>query len=260
MEQIVSNDGTTLAYERSGSGPPLLIIGGALADHHFYAPLASALAADFTVLNFDRRGRGASGDASAYEVAREIEDVKALVGLESRPVLVYGHSSGAALALHAAAAGVPMAQIVLADPPFSARGANDDAARAAFAAERARIDDLRARGYLRGCACFFLASLGLPADEIDGVLDSPMGEGMIDGARALPYDYRLLGDGLVPTALAARITTRVAILSSEASGEAAAQLVAALPDGVLVRTECAAHETAPGDMARELRQRLLDAH
>ena len=257
MKYVLSRDGTGLGYERSGSGPPLLIVGGALADHQFYAPLASALQADFTVVNFDRRGRGASGNTQPYEIAREIEDVAALIALEARPVFVYGHSAGAALALRAAAAGIPMAQLVLADAPFSARGAQDEEARSAFAAERAQIEMMHARGDFRGSARFFLASLGVPADEVDGILESPLGGSMLDCARALLHDYLLLGDGLVPGGYPARVQVRTTVIATDAGETAAAQLVAAISDARMLRVENAAHETAPDDMAAALRGVLL---
>src|SRR6266487_1673817 len=113
MRHAVSEDGTRIAYEKVGQGPPLVIIGGALGDHRFYAPLASELAGQFTVY-FDRRGRGQSGDTQPYAVAREVEDVAALIAEAGEPALVYGHSAGAALALHAAAAGLQIAKLVLA--------------------------------------------------------------------------------------------------------------------------------------------------
>ena len=77
MDYVTSTDGTKIAYLRSGAGPALIVIGGSLADHHFYVPLANELARDFTVYSFDRRGRGQSGDTPPYAVAREVEDVNA---------------------------------------------------------------------------------------------------------------------------------------------------------------------------------------
>ena len=119
MEKVTSSDGTRIAFERLGEGPALMIVGGSLADHRFYAPLANELAKSFTVYSFDRRGRGQSGDTEPYAVEREVDDVGALIAHAEEPVLVYGHSAGSALALRAAASGLDIAKLALADPPFT---------------------------------------------------------------------------------------------------------------------------------------------
>ena len=104
MQKVTSKDGTEIALEKSGNGPALIIVGGSLADHQFYIPLANELAKQFTVYNFDRRGRGQSEDTKPYAVEREIEDVAALIAHAGGAVVVYGHSAGSALALRAAGA------------------------------------------------------------------------------------------------------------------------------------------------------------
>jgi pimeloyl-ACP methyl ester carboxylesterase len=98
MLNVTSKDGTQIAYHKAGEGPPLLIMGGSLADHHFYVPLAQELAKHFGVYNFDRRGRGASGDTPPYQVDREVEDVAALITEAGGQAYGYGHSAGSALA------------------------------------------------------------------------------------------------------------------------------------------------------------------
>ena len=113
MQHIRSSDGTSIAYEKTGEGPALIIIGGSLGDHRFYVPMAREFARRFTVYNFDRRGRGQSTDTQPYVVEREIEDVAALVAEVPEPALVYGHSAGSALALHSAVAGLNIAKLVL---------------------------------------------------------------------------------------------------------------------------------------------------
>ena len=79
MRHVRSTDGTSIAYEKTGQGPPLIIIGGSLGDHRFYLPLAGELAKHFTVYTYDRRGRGQSGDTQPYSVERELDDVAALI-------------------------------------------------------------------------------------------------------------------------------------------------------------------------------------
>ena len=102
MRRITSKDGTEIAFEKSGAGSALIIVGGALADHTFYIPLSNELTRHFTVYNFDRRGRGQSGDTTPYAVEREVEDVDSLIAYAKEPVFMYGHSAGSALALRAA--------------------------------------------------------------------------------------------------------------------------------------------------------------
>ena len=108
MDKVTSSDGTQIAFDRLGDGPPVIVVGGAMCDRALIGPTAEELAKHFTVLNYDRRGRGDSGDTGPYAVEREIEDIGALIVEAGGSASVYGHSSGAALALHAAAAGLPV--------------------------------------------------------------------------------------------------------------------------------------------------------
>src|SRR5262245_24884155 len=97
LERVASADGTTIAYDRLGAGPPVILICGGSTDRGSNAGLAALLAADFTVFNFDRRGRGDSGDTLPYAVEREIEDIAAVADAAGGPAGLYGTSSGAAL-------------------------------------------------------------------------------------------------------------------------------------------------------------------
>ncbi|MDF2744241.1 MAG: alpha/beta hydrolase, partial [Actinomycetia bacterium] len=159
MQKVISTDGTEIAFERSGRGPALIIVGGSLADHQFYLPLAKELSRHFTVYNYDRRGRGQSGDTGAYAVEREVEDLATLVDHAGAPVFVYGHSAGSALALRAAAAGPGIARLVLADPPFTPHSENDEVAKAEFAEEAARLRELHDRGDHRASVKLFLGGM-----------------------------------------------------------------------------------------------------
>ena len=118
MSEVRSKDGTPIAFDRSGAGPPLIVVLGSLNDRSSAAPLAEALATDFTVYAYDRRGRGDSGDTPPYAVDREIEDIDALISEASGSAVVYGHSSGAVLALEAAARGLAIPKLALYEPPF----------------------------------------------------------------------------------------------------------------------------------------------
>jgi len=118
MKTVASLDGTSIAFERGGDGPPIIFVFGAFSDHKRAVPLASALQPRFTTYVYDRSGRGSSGDHQPYAVQREIEDIDALIRDAGGPVLVFGHSSGATLALHAAASGSNITEMVLYEPPF----------------------------------------------------------------------------------------------------------------------------------------------
>lgn len=245
MQHVRSKDGTSIAYEKTGDGPALIIVGGSLGDHRFYVPLASELARHFTVYNFDRRGRGQSQDTEPYSVEREIEDVAALVTDAGRPVQVYGHSAGSALALHAAAAGLSFAKLVLADPPFGRHSDADEAARGRQAEAAAKVQAFHDRGDHRGAASFFLSGFGLPPQAVDEMLDSPAGESMIDSARALPYDYALVGDGLIPNALAAEVVVPTLVLAAASGPKTAEALVSVMPNATVELMPASAHDLAP---------------
>src|SRR5215218_1370978 len=120
MNTVSSPDGTPIAFDRLGDGPPVIVVGGAMCDRALTGPTAEELAKHFTVFNYDRRGRGDSGDTQPYAVEREIEDIGALIAEAGGTASVYGHSSGASLVLHAAAAeGLPIAKLVLHEPPYA---------------------------------------------------------------------------------------------------------------------------------------------
>jgi pimeloyl-ACP methyl ester carboxylesterase len=109
MNQVLSKDGTTIAFDRSGQGPALILVGGAFQYRAIDPPtaqLAALLAEQFAVFHYDRRGRGDSSDTLPYAVAREVEDLEALINEAGGSAFVFGMSSGGALALDAAARGL----------------------------------------------------------------------------------------------------------------------------------------------------------
>src|SRR5215475_2797232 len=118
MNTAVSADGTMIAFDRYGDGPPVIMTVGVFNTRSQTEPLARTLAPHFTVLNYDRRGRGDSGDTAPYAVGREIDDLAALIAAAGGSAALFGHSSGATLALKAAAAGLPISKLVMYEPPF----------------------------------------------------------------------------------------------------------------------------------------------
>jgi hypothetical protein len=161
MSEVRSRDATTIAYERTGSGPALVLVDGALCSRSFgpSAKLAARLAPHFSVYSYDRRGRGQSGDTPPYSPAREVEDIAALVEAAGGSAALLGLSSGAALALEAAAAGVPVERVAAYEPPYV-----DDAGESGGAGHEGRLKSLLASGDRGGAVKYFMRDMvGEPA-------------------------------------------------------------------------------------------------
>ncbi|MET1232253.1 MAG: alpha/beta fold hydrolase, partial [Candidatus Limnocylindrales bacterium] len=118
LQRVTSADGTSITIERQGEGPPIVLVCGGSVDRGSNAGIATMLASDFSVLNFDRRGRGGSGDTLPYAIEREIEDIEAVIGAAGASAGLFGSSSGAALALIATAAGASVTKLALWEPPY----------------------------------------------------------------------------------------------------------------------------------------------
>ncbi|AWE52565.1 MULTISPECIES: alpha/beta fold hydrolase [Streptomyces] len=214
-KKTISADGTSLAYASRGEGPPVILVSGAMSTGDTVAPLAEALADRFTAVVYDRRGRGASGDTRPYAVEREVEDLAALIDAVGGEAALYGVSSGGALALRAAASGLPVRRIAVYEVPFAVYegGAEERAEyteRLTSALEQDRRGD---------AVELFLRLTGLGEGLIQGARQSPMWPGMESIAPSLAYDDAVMGDGLVPEARLASITAPVLSLAGGASPE-----------------------------------------
>lgn len=189
-ERTRSRDGTEIAFERSGVGPTVVIVGGALNDRSAAASLAAALSDGFTVVVYDRRGRGDSGDTPPYSVEREVEDLEAILGLVDRPASVLGHSSGAVLALDAAARGLPIARLALYEPPFVV----DDTRPPLPDDYVERLDALVGAGARGDAVAYFLTvGVGLPAETVEQMRSAPVWPSMEALAHTIAYDGRVMG-------------------------------------------------------------------
>jgi pimeloyl-ACP methyl ester carboxylesterase len=197
VESATSKDGTRIGFEKAGSGPALVIIGGALSRRIGGRPLVAALSNDFTVYIYDRRGRGDSGDKQPYAVEREIEDLAAVIEEAGNAAYVYGVSSGAALALQATVELGPsiVSKLAIYEPPYG-QGEAD------FKEQKARINELVETAEPGEAAAYFLAAVGTPAEAIDAMPKSPEWEGIEQIDYTLVYDYAILGDGEVPISVA----------------------------------------------------------
>jgi pimeloyl-ACP methyl ester carboxylesterase len=235
METVTSSDGTTIAFDRLGDGPPVIVVGGQLCDRALTRPTAEELAKRFTVFNYDRRGRGDSGDTSPYALEREVEDIGALIDEARGKASVYGHSSGAALALHAAA-GLPISKLVLHEPPYNPDGDGDR--QRATHKEAEHIRTLLAEDRRGEAVEYFWRSIRMPQEMIEGMRRTPRWAELEAMAPTMAYDSEVMGDigrgGAVPTDLADRVTCETLVLVGGASPEwmiDVARQVAALPNG-----------------------------
>jgi pimeloyl-ACP methyl ester carboxylesterase len=195
MDHVLSPDGTRIAYERLGSGPAVLIAGAGPTDRRSEAPVAALLAERFTVYNYDRRGRGDSGDTQPYAPDREFEDMAAVIAQAGGSVMCYGTSGGAIIALQAAARGLAISKLAAWEPPYLVPGA-----RPAIPGDyRERQWALREQG--RGgemLELFFSQAVGLPPDMVAGMKAAPFWEAMAAGAGCLAYDAEMIGDFSMP--------------------------------------------------------------
>jgi pimeloyl-ACP methyl ester carboxylesterase len=193
---VTSRDGTTIAYEKSGSGPALVLVGGALSNrsHPTVREYAAVLSQHFTVYNFDRRGRGDSGDTPPYTPEREVEDLAAVIDAAGGSALVYGHSSGAALAI-ATAARVPtsIARLALYEPPFIV----DDGRPAIPEDFVPHLEALLSDGRRGDAVEYFLVQgVGMPVEYVASLRNTPPWPGMEALAHTLPYDGAVVGDNM----------------------------------------------------------------
>lgn len=251
MPTVTSHDGTTIAYERTGSGPPLVLVDGAMCYRAAgpLRPLAAELQDTFTVYTYDRRGRGESSDTPPYAVAREVEDLQALIARAGGEAGVYGISSGGALALATAAAGPGIAKLALYEPPFMAE--LDDGARAKEYTERLR--ELLDAGRKGDAVALFMTNVGMPAQAIAGIRATP-GWAMLEAiAATLAYDDAVLAGGRVPRELASTITVATLVLGGGASPDglqqAAKAAAEALPNAAHRTLEGQTHDVTPAALA-----------
>jgi len=231
METVTSRDGTRIAFERSGDGPPLILVDAAFC-HRANGParaLAAELAPPFTVYAYDRRGRGASTDTPPYVPEREVEDLQALIERAGGAAFVYGLSSGAVLALEAAARGLPIDRLALYEPSIAPGGSD----RRAAEAEAAKLTELATTSHAGDAAAFFLASTGVPAEAVEEMRAGPGWPAMVAVERTLAYDVTIVGAWSTPAARAAEIAVPTLVLNGGASfdwmGTTADELAAALP-------------------------------
>jgi pimeloyl-ACP methyl ester carboxylesterase len=250
MEKVISNDGTPIAFDQSGEGPAIILVVGAFNDRATGAPLAQFLERHFTVFNYDRRGRGESGDTTAqesakqefrapYAIEREIEDLDALIARAGGSAGVFGYSSGAILALRAAAHGLAITQLALYDPPPTGAKAGQLAPQ---------LSELIAAGR-RGDAVelFQIEAVGIPAAVVAQMRNAPFRPALEKMAHTLVYESIILGS--LPNGLIASVRAPTLVIDGEGSPDAvrhaAQSLAEALPEGRYRTLKGQGHDIVP---------------
>ena len=236
VAEVTSADGTPIAFERLGDGQPVIVVGGATCDRVKTRPTAEELAKHFTVFNYDRRGRGDSGDTTPYAVEREIEDLGALIAEAGGTASVYGHSSGAGLALHAAAHGLPITKLVLHEPPYVPDGEEERRISREYAEKLKTILAEDRRG---DAVELFMTTVGMPQEMVDQMRHDPAWVGLEAIAPTLAYDSEVMGDiirgGTIPTDQASSVTIPTLVLSGGASPawmiDVGRQIAETMPNG-----------------------------
>ncbi len=192
MQTVTSKDGTRIAYECSGSGSALILVGGAFSERAFsgWIKLADLLAQQFSVINYDRRGRGDSGDTQPYTVEREIEDLEALIQVAGGSAMVFGMSSGAVLALRAASSGLNISNLALYEPPFVLT--KDGVPPANFTEKLQDLLDSDRRS--QAVRYFMTKGMGVPSFFIWMMRFTPVWSRLKALAHTLPYDVAVMGD------------------------------------------------------------------
>jgi hypothetical protein len=242
---VTSSDGTSIAYDLQGSGPNVIMVGGGLDDGREHEPLAAWLATDFSVYNYARRGRGKSGNTEPYAVERELEDLEALLAEAGGTAHMFGASSGGALVLRAAAAGLPINRLAVYDVPYCM----DDETHQRAQEYVAKVGPAVAEGRLDDALELFLWLAGSAPEEISGMKASPYWPAMREVAHTLAAEAACLGDHRPPKELA-RITRPALVVDSGQS--AGSPGMSGLPEDFFARAADATADLVPQAERRTL--------
>lgn len=262
-----SADGTAIAYERFGEGTPLVLVGGAFNDRQ--SPVAGVPLARWladagvgAVYAYDRRGRGDSGDTPPYDPEREVEDLAAVIDAAGGAAGVFGHSSGAALALRGATAGIGVTRVAAFEPPFTGAAVppddGDPTERHPGQDLADQIDELVRAGERGAAVELFQISIGIPAEVVEQIRNAPFRPALDAIAHTLVYDLRVLGSGAVPVDELRAVDVPTLVVVGGASPEplqVAARAVAdAVPGASLAVLDGLDHSAGTDDLAQVLGQ------
>ena len=242
-EFVFSADGTRIAFEKSGAGPALVVVNGALSDRGSASAWRPLLDPHFTVFAYDRRGRGDSEDTPPYAREREIEDLAAVLGATGGPAFVFAQSSGAVLALQAAMGGLRIRRLAVNEPPFILPGTRPPLDPSAPGRLRLLADAGDREGMLR---VFLVDQVGIPASAVDAMKGRPTWEPMMAMATTTLYDMLVVGDSKLPRAALASLGTRTLVTYGGAGspwlGETARAVAGALPNAEIAKLEGQGHQ------------------
>jgi pimeloyl-ACP methyl ester carboxylesterase len=255
MNTVTSRDGTTIAYDRTGAGTPVILVVGAFNDRGTGAPLAAALAGQFTIYTYDRRGRGDSGDTLPYAVEREVEDLAALIAAAGGSAAVFGYSSGAVLALKAVELGLPITKLALYDTPLALDGTVPEPP-GDIAKELAELVAAGRRG--DAVELFQTKVVGIPADVVAELRAAPFRPALEAMAHTTVYEVTITGDPSVPAALATSVTVPTLAIAGGAGpafmASAARAIAETVPDGQCHILADQTHHIVPEAVAPVLRE------
>lgn len=255
---VVSPDGTRLSVERLGTGPSLVLVDGAFCGRSFgpARELATELADSFRVYFYDRRGRGESGEMMPYAMEREIEDLQAILSHAGPDSYVYGISSGAALALEAAAAGAKIRRLATYEAPYTGSG-NDQGARSDH---RVHLESLIQEGKRGAAVSYFLVKMiGLPV-FVPFVIRLRPGtwRKQIAAANTLPYETYVTNNFVAPLEKFRQITLPTLVMvggkAAAPMSDAQRAIAAAIPGSELRILEGQTHQAAAAAIAPQLRE------
>lgn len=259
LNNIESKDGTYIAFDKSGKGPALIIVSGALSYRAMDEDkkLVSAFSKYFTVYVYDRRGRGESTDTEPYSVDREIEDIEGLIKDAGGSAYLFGVSSGAALSLLAASklGKAKVSKLALYEPPY---GTDSEKDKKEYAEQRKRVNELIDTGKPGDAATFFFQSIGIPKDAFENIQKSPQWPLMKSIEHTLAYDFAVLNDGAIPVDAAKKATMPALVMNGDKSFDfmsvAAKNLSDTMPDAQWKTLKDQTHQAAAEVIVPVLRE------
>ena len=255
MKKVTSQDGTTIAFDQFGEGPVVILVDGALQYRAFdqgMVELANLLAPHFTVIHYDRRGRGDSTDTQPYALEREIEDIEALIDNAGVSASLYGISSGAALAMEAAIKlGDKVSKLAMYEAPYN----DDEAAQRAWRQYVKQLRELLDAGRKGDAVGLFMMLVGASPQDVEGIRQTPMWPLWESIGHTLAYDHiAALGeDAAIPTKRACLVTMPALVMDGSESfpfmHTTAVTLANAMPKGQHHTLEGQTHEVAAAAIA-----------
>jgi pimeloyl-ACP methyl ester carboxylesterase len=253
--KVISKDGTEIAFDRTGQGPPVILVVGAFNERTTGAPLAKLMEPHFTVYNYDRRGRGSSGDTAPYAVEREIEDLEALIIEAGGSASVFGYSSGGVLSLKAAAHGLAISKLALYEPPFKI-GVNSLGPPADLVEQLTGLISSDRRG--DAVELFQTKAVGIPPEVVAGLKNAPFWPSLEKIAHTLIYDAAIIGNLTVPTEWSTSITLPTLVIAGGESKKefrlAEEALAAFLPNAEYISLDGQTHHIVPPVLAPVLQE------